>query len=85
MFDAVCQCESSKPVMYKAAQEWGMPWGDCEYWAWLCRTSFLVIAGVAAVQTVASMWLYLRTRAAYKLEYLQLRKFAEEVHASPEV
>ena len=43
-----------------------------------------MIAGVAAVQTIASMWLYLRTRAAYKLEYQQLRKFAEEVHATPE-
>lgn len=43
-----------------------------------------MIAAVAAVQTVASAWLYLRTRAAYKIEYLQLKRFEEEVHASPE-
>ena len=43
-----------------------------------------MIAGVAALQTIASTWLYLRTRGAYKLEYLQLRRFAEEVHATPE-
>ena len=49
-----------------------------------CRASFLVIAGIAAAQTVASAWLYLRTRAAYKTEYMMLKKFAEEVHGDPE-
>ncbi len=49
-----------------------------------CRASFLVIAGIAAAQTIASAWLYLRTRAAYKTEYMMLKKFAEEVHGDPE-
>ena len=49
-----------------------------------CRASFLVIAGIAAAQTMASAWLYLRTRAAYKIEYTMLKKFAEEVHGDPE-
>jgi len=44
----------------------------------------VVIAGIAAVQTVASSWLYLRTKPAYKLEYLRLKRFAEEVHGTPE-
>ncbi|CAK0743532.1 hypothetical protein CVIRNUC_001477 [Coccomyxa viridis] len=52
--------------------------GDCY------RASFLVIAGIAAAQTIASAWLYLRTRAAYKTEYMMLKKFAEEVHGNPE-
>ena len=68
----------------KGARKYWWVCGVASMWSWLCRTSFLVIAGVAAAQTVASMWLYLRTRAAYKLEYQRLRKFAEEVHANPE-
>lgn len=45
-----------------------------------CRPTFLIIAGIAAVQSVASCWLFLRTRPLYRAEFLRLQKFEQEVH-----
>ena len=46
----------------------------------LCRRAFLIIAGIAAVQAVASTWLFLRTRPLYRTEFARLQKFEQEAH-----
>ncbi len=51
---------------------------------WLHRLSFLVISGMAALQSVASYWLYLRTREVYNEEFKRLRRFEQEVLGSTE-
>ena len=47
-----------------------------------CRLAFLIIAAIAAIQTVASSFLYRRTRSIYRQEFLRLKKFEAETHAS---
>lgn len=43
--------------------------------------SFLVIAGLAGLQSFASYWLFQRTREVYREEYKRLHKFEQETHA----
>ena len=49
-------------------------------WHVFCRTTFLTIAGLAAVQSVASCLLFLRTRPIYRAEFARLQKYKRETH-----
>ena len=40
----------------------------------------MIIAGLAAVQSVASCLLFLRTRPIYRAEFARLQKYKRETH-----
>ncbi|BDA41740.1 Protein NUCLEAR FUSION DEFECTIVE 4 [Coccomyxa sp. Obi] len=61
----------------------GDPYGTC-YGRDCYRLSYLVIAGMAGLQSFASYWLFLRTREVYREEYKRLCRFEQETHAGNE-